>query len=65
VHILQENLHSKEDCYKRKNAGTHKLNRQQGSSGNEPRPNGLGNQSVKALKTIALDLQEPCHSKSN
>ena len=24
-----------------------------------------GNQSVKTLKTIALNLQEPCHSKSN
>jgi len=57
--------HSREECFKRKNADTHRYNRQQESSGNESRPSGSGNQSVKTLKTIALNLQEPYHAESN
>ncbi|CAI6375515.1 unnamed protein product [Macrosiphum euphorbiae] len=53
--------HSEDICYKKK-----KTNKSNGQfSGNGPRPSGSGNQSVKTLKTIALNLQEPCHSKSN
>lgn len=53
--------HSEDVCYKKK-----KTNKSNGQfSGNGPRPSGSGNQSVKTLKTIALNLQEPCHSELN
>jgi len=53
--------HSEDVCFKKK-----KTNKSNGQfSGNGPRPSGSGNQSVKTLKTIALNLQEPCHSESN
>lgn len=54
--------HSENECYKKKNANTNKVN---GRSGNGQRSDGTGSHSVKALKNMALEPQEPSHSRSN